>query len=149
VFQFVFTISVLSWMERRLFRMAGRLRDIVGPDGWDRCWAEWHHRGLGSVLIFIPPIFPVLHRLSIWKIRILGPRRLRHGPLLHKIGLLGRSFIPMNWASLYLPAIWHAVHRKSLCQNDHHDHQHGHALRGAAAIFVLLVGEFFRAHQGR
>ena len=97
VFQFVFTLSVpfMDWIDT-FFGWLGSYAANVSPDWLSSLLADGVIGGLGSVLVFIPPIFLLFIAISILEDSgYMARAAFVMDRLMHKIGLHGRSFIPM------------------------------------------------------
>jgi ferrous iron transport protein B len=152
VFQFVFTLSVpfMDWIDA-FFGWLGGYAANVSPDWLGSLLADGIIGGLGSVLIFIPPIFLLFIAISILEDSgYMARAAFVMDRLMHKIGLHGRSFIPMILGfGCNIPGIM-------ACRTIENPKDrlttiliNPFMLCGARLpIFVLLVGAFFPAHQG-
>jgi ferrous iron transport protein B len=152
VFQFVFTLSVpfMDWIDA-FFGWLGGYAANVSPDWLGSLLADGIIGGLGSVLIFIPPIFLLFIAFSILEDSgYMARAAFVMDRLMHKIGLHGRSFIPMILGfGCNIPGIM-------ACRTIENPKDrlttmliNPFMLCGARLpIFVLLVGAFFPAHQG-
>lgn len=97
VFQFVFTLSVpfMDWIDEFFGWLAG-YASSVSPDWLGSLLAEGVIGGLGSVLIFIPPIFLLFIAIAALEdCGYMARAAFVMDCVMHKIGLHGRSFIPM------------------------------------------------------
>ncbi|MEA1959082.1 MAG: ferrous iron transport protein B [Chloroflexota bacterium] len=96
VFQFTFVLSVpfMDWIDSAFGWLAGQ---AAGIDGWfGALLADGIIGGVGSVLIFIPPIFLLFIALSILEDSgYMARAAFVMDHMMHKIGLHGRSFVPM------------------------------------------------------
>ncbi len=97
VFQFVFTVSepLMGWIEG-LFGWLGSLLSNLSPDWLGSFLADGVIEGLGAVLIFIPPIFLLFIAVTILEDSgYMARAAFVMDRIMHKIGLHGRSFIPL------------------------------------------------------
>lgn len=152
VFQFVFTLSgpFMDWIDT-FFGWLGGYAANVQPDWLGSLLADGIIGGLGSVLIFIPPIFLLFIAISILEDSgYMARAAFVMDRLMHKIGLHGRSFIPMILGfGCNIPGIMAC--RSIENQKDRLTTMlvNPFMLCGARLpIFVLLIGAFFSAHQG-
>jgi ferrous iron transport protein B len=152
VFQFVFTVATpfMDWIDA-FFGWLGGYAAGVGPDWFGSLLADGIIGGLGSVLIFIPNIFLLFIAISILEDSgYMARAAFVMDRLMHKIGLHGRSFIPMILGfGCNIPGIM-------ACRTIENPKDrlttmlvNPFMLCGARLpIFVLLVGAFFPAQQG-
>jgi ferrous iron transport protein B len=152
VFQFVFTVSVpfMDWIDEFFGWLAGYAA-AVQPAWLASLLADGIIGGLGSVLIFIPPIFLLFIAISILEDSgYMARAAFVMDRLMHKIGLHGRSFIPMILGfGCNIPGIM-------ACRTIENPKDrlttilvNPFMLCGARLpIFILLVGSFFSAYQG-
>jgi ferrous iron transport protein B len=97
VFQFVFTLSApfMDWIDG-FFGWLGGYASGVSPDWLGSLLADGIIGGLGSVLIFVPPIFLLFIAIAVLEdCGYMARAAFVMDRLMHKIGLHGRSFIPM------------------------------------------------------
>lgn len=97
VFQFVFTLSIpfMDWIDAFFGWLAGYAANI-SPDWLGSLVADGIIGGVGSVLVFVPPIFLLFIAISILEDSgYMARAAFVMDRLMHKIGLHGRSFIPM------------------------------------------------------
>jgi ferrous iron transport protein B len=96
MFQFVFTLAVpfMDWIDAG-FGWLSKLASGIG--GWPgSLLADGVIGGVGSVLIFIPPIFLLFMAISVLEdCGYMARAAFVMDRLMHKVGLHGRSFIPM------------------------------------------------------
>ena len=152
VFQLVFTLSApfMDWIDA-FFGWLGGYAAGVSPAWLGSLLADGIIGGLGSVLIFIPPIFLLFIAISILEDSgYMARAAFVMDRLMHKIGLHGRSFIPMILGfGCNIPGIM-------ACRTIENPKDrlttilvNPFMLCGARLpIFVLLVAAFFPAHQG-
>jgi ferrous iron transport protein B len=152
VFQFVFTLSVpfMDWIDA-FFGWLGGYAASISPEWLGSLLTDGIIGGVGSVLIFIPPIFLLFIAISILEDSgYMARAAFVMDRLMHKIGLHGRSFIPMILGfGCNIPGIM-------ACRTIENPKDrlttmliNPFMLCGARLpIFVLLVGAFFTAHQG-
>jgi ferrous iron transport protein B len=152
VFQFVFTVSVpfMDWIDAFIGWIGGYAAGI-SPEWLGSLLADGIIGGLGSVLIFIPPIFLLFIAIAILEdCGYMARAAFVMDRLMHKIGLHGRSFIPMLLGfGCNIPGIM-------ACRTIENQKDrlttiliNPFMLCGARLpIFVLLIGAFFSAHQG-
>lgn len=97
VFQFVFTLSgpFMDWIDE-FFGWLGGYASGISPDWLGSLLADGIIGGLGSVLIFVPPIFLLFIAISVLEdCGYMARAAFVMDRAMHKIGLHGRSFIPM------------------------------------------------------
>jgi ferrous iron transport protein B len=152
VFQFVFTLSTpfMDWIDA-FFGWLGGYAAGVSPDWLGSLLADGIIGGLGSVLVFIPPIFLLFIAISILEDSgYMARAAFVMDRLMHKIGLHGRSFIPMILGfGCNIPGIM-------ACRTIENPKDrlttiliNPFMLCGARLpIFVLLIAAFFPYHQG-
>jgi len=152
MFQFVFTLSVpfMDWIDQ-FFGWLGGYASGVSPDWLGSLLADGIIGGVGSVLIFIPPIFLLFIAIAILEdCGYMARAAFIMDRLMHRIGLHGRSFIPMILGfGCNIPAIM-------ACRTIENPKDRLTTILinpfmscGARLpIFVLLAGAFFTANQG-
>jgi ferrous iron transport protein B len=152
VFQFVFTLSApfMDWIDG-FFGWLGGYASGVSPDWLGSLLADGVIGGLGSVLIFIPPIFLLFIAIAILEdCGYMARAAFVMDRVMHKIGLHGRSFIPMILGfGCNIPGIM-------ACRTIENPKDRLTTILinpfmscGARLpIFVLLAGAFFTANQG-
>ena len=151
-FQFVFTLSVpfMDWIDQ-FFGWLGGYASGVSPDWLGSLLADGIIGGVGSVLIFIPPIFLLFIAITILEDSgYMARAAFVMDRLMHKIGLHGRSFIPMILGfGCNIPGIM-------ACRTIENPKDRLTTILinpfmscGARLpIFVLLAGAFFTTNQG-
>lgn len=152
VFQFVFTLSTpfMDWIDQ-FFGWIGGYATGVSPEWFGSLLADGIVGGLGSVLIFIPPIFLLFIAIAVLEdCGYMARAAFVMDRLMHKIGLHGRSFIPMILGfGCNIPAIM-------ACRTIENPRDRLTTILinpfmscGARLpIFILLAGAFFTANQG-
>ena len=152
VFQFVFTLSApfMDWIGQ-LFGWLGGFASGVSPDWLGSLLADGIIGGLGSVLIFIPPIFLLFIAIAVLEdCGYMARAAFIMDRVMHKIGLHGRSFIPMILGfGCNIPGIM-------ACRTIENPRDRLTTILinpfmscGARLpIYVLLAGAFFPANQG-
>jgi len=152
VFQFVFTLSApfMDWIDT-FFGWLGGYTSGVSPDWLGSLLADGIIGGLGSVLIFIPPIFLLFIAIAILEdCGYMARAAFVMDRVMHKVGLHGRSFIPMILGfGCNIPGIM-------ACRTIENPKDRLTTILinpfmscGARLpIFVLLAGAFFTANQG-
>jgi ferrous iron transport protein B len=152
VFQFVFTLSApfMDWIDG-FFGWLGGYASGVSPDWLGSLLADGIIGGLGSVLIFIPPIFLLFIAIAILEdCGYMARAAFVMDRVMHKIGLHGRSFIPMILGfGCNIPGIM-------ACRTIENPKDRLTTILinpfmscGARLpIFVLLAGAFFTTNQG-
>ena len=152
MFQFVFTLSVpfMDWVDE-FFGWLGGFTSGLSPDWLGSLLANGIIGGVGTVLTFIPPIFLLFIALAILEdCGYMARAAFIMDQLMHKIGLHGRSFIPMIMGfGCNVPAIM-------ACRTIENPRDRLTTILiipfmscGARLpIFVLLAGAFFTAYQG-
>jgi len=110
-FQFVFTLSApfMDWVDQ-FFGWIGGYAAGVSPEWLGSLLTDGIIGGLGSVLIFIPPIFLLFIAIAILEdCGYMARAAFVMDRLMHKIGLHGRSFIPMILGfgcNIPVPLLW-------------------------------------------
>ena len=151
VFWFTFTVSgpfmdlidgTFGWLSEQALGMGGWYGSLLG---------QGIIGGVGSVLIFIPPIFLMFIALSILEDSgYLARAAFVMDRLMHKVGLHGRSFIPLLLGfGCNVPAIM--ATRTIENPNDRLTTILINPLMSCGArlpIYVLLAAAFFPANQG-
>ena len=152
VFQFVFTLAApfMDWIDA-FFGWLGGYAANISPEWLGSLVADGIIGGVGSVLIFIPNIFLLFIAISILEDSgYMARAAFVMDRLMHKIGLHGRSFIPMILGfGCNIPGIM-------ACRTIENPKDrlttilvNPFMLCGARLpIFVLFIGAFFSAHQG-
>ena len=152
MFQFVFTLSgpFMDWIDQ-FFGWLGGYASGVSPDWLGSLLADGIIGGVGSVLIFIPPIFLLFIAIAILEdCGYMARAAFVMDRVMHKVGLHGRSFIPMILGfGCNIPGIM-------ACRTIENPRDRLTTILinpfmscGARLpIFVLLAGAFFTANQG-
>ncbi|MCJ7763800.1 MAG: ferrous iron transport protein B [Dehalococcoidales bacterium] len=97
LFQFVFALSnpLMEWISR-FFDWLGGFTTSISPDWLSSLVANGVLGGVGAVLTFIPPIFLMFIAISVLEdCGYMARAAFVTDKVMHKIGLHGRSFIPM------------------------------------------------------
>ncbi len=97
MFQLVFSLSepLMGWIES-LFGWLGSQVSNISPHWLGSLLADGVIEGLGAVLVFIPPIFLLFIVVSILEDSgYMARAAFVMDRVMHKIGLHGRSFIPL------------------------------------------------------
>ncbi len=152
VFQFVFSLSApfMDWIDG-FFGWLGGYASGVSTDWLRSLLADGIIGGLGSVLIFIPPIFLLFIAIAVLEdCGYMARAAFVMDRVMHKVGLHGRSFIPMILGfGCNIPGIM-------ACRTIENPKDRLTTILinpfmscGARLpIFVLLAGAFFTAYQG-
>ncbi len=152
VFQFVFTMAApfMDWIDQ-FFGWLGGYASQVSPEWLGSLLADGIIGGVGSVLIFLPNIFLLFIAISILEDSgYMARAAFVMDRFMHRIGLHGRSFIPMILGfGCNIPGIM-------ACRTIDNPKDrlttilvNPFMLCGARLpIFVLLVGAFFPNNQG-
>jgi ferrous iron transport protein B len=152
VFQFVFTLSVpfMDWIDQ-FFSWLGGLVSGLSPDWLGSLLANGIIGGVGSVLVFIPPIFLLFIAIAILEDSgYMARAAFVMDRLMHKIGLHGRSSNPMIMGfGCNVPAVM-------ACRTIENPKDRLSTILiipfmscGARLpIYVLLAGAFFTTNQG-
>jgi len=152
MFQFVFTLStpLMNGIDK-LFNWLGGYAAGVSPDWLGSLLANGIIGGVGSVITFVPPIFLLFIAIALLEdCGYMARAAFIMDRLMHKIGLHGRSFIPMILGlGCNVPAIM-------ACRTIENPKDRLTTILinpfmscGARLpIFVLLAGAFFTANQG-
>lgn len=151
VFQFTFTLSgpLMDWIDAGFGWLAEQASGIGGWFG--SLLADGIIGGVGSVLIFIPPIFLLFIALAILEDSgYLARAAFVMDRVMHRVGLHGRSFIPMLLGfGCNIPAIM--ATRTIENPRDRLTTILINPLMSCGArlpIYILLAAAFFTAHQG-
>ena len=152
MFQFVFTVSApfMDWIDT-FFGWLGGYAANISPDWLASLVADGIIGGVGSVLVFVPPIFLLFIAISILEDSgYMARAAFVMDRLMHKIGLHGRSFIPMLLGfGCNIPGIM-------ACRTIENPKDrlttilvNPFMLCGARLpIFILLIAAFFPENQG-
>lgn len=152
MFQFIFTLSgpLMRLIDIGFTRLAQMSQDI-SPAWWASLLSDGIIGGVGSVLGFIPPIFLLFIAISVLEdCGYLSRAAFVMDRAMHRIGLHGRSFIPMILGfGCTIPAIM-------ACRTIENPKDRLTTMLvtpfmscGARLpIFVLLAGAFFPARAG-
>lgn len=91
---FYLTPPMMDWIETGVGWLAGH---AAGIGGWFGSFlSQGVIGGVGSVLVFVPPIFMLFALLAVLEdVGYLSRAAFVMDRLMHKIGLHGRSFVPM------------------------------------------------------
>jgi ferrous iron transport protein B len=151
VFQFTFVLSapLMDWIDAGFGWLA---EQVSGIGGWFGSFlADGVIGGVGSVLVFIPPIFLLFIALAILEDSgYLARAAFVMDRVMHKIGLHGRSFIPMLLGfGCNIPAIM--ATRTIENPKDRLTTILINPLMSCGArlpIYILLAAAFFSAYQG-
>ncbi len=151
-FQFVFTLSapLMGWIEE-LFGWLGGFASGISPSWLGSLLADGVIGGVGSVLVFIPPIFLLFIAIAVLEdCGYMARAAFVMDRVMHKIGLHGRSFIPMILGfGCNIPGIMAC--RTIENPRDRLTTMLVNPFMSCGArlpIFVLLAGAFFTANQG-
>jgi ferrous iron transport protein B len=152
VFQFVFTLSepLMGWIETFFGWLSGYAAGI-SPEWLGSLLGDGIIGGMGSVLVFIPPIFLLFIAIAVLEdCGYMARAAFVMDRVMHKIGLHGRSFIPMILGfGCNIPGIM-------ACRTIENPKDRLTTILinpfmscGARLpIFVLLAGAFFPTHAG-
>jgi len=150
-FQFVFTLSVpfMDWIDAGFSWLAGLASGIGGWGG--SLLADGIIGGVGSVLVFVPPIFLLFISIAVLEdCGYMARAAFVMDRVMHKIGLHGRSFIPMILGfGCNIPGVM--ATRTIENPKDRLTTILINPFMSCGArlpIFVLLAGYFFAAHAG-
>jgi ferrous iron transport protein B len=151
LFQVAFTLSIpfMDWIDAGFGWLADR---AMGIEGWfGSLLRDGIIGGLGSVLVFVPVIFLLYIALSILEdCGYMARAAFVMDRLMHKIGLHGRSFVPMMLGfGCNVPAI--LATRTIENPKDRLVTILVNPLMSCGArlpVYALLAGAFFTAHQG-
>jgi ferrous iron transport protein B len=151
LFQLAFTVSVpfMDWIDAGFGWLA---EQAGGIEGWfGALLRDGIIGGLGAVLVFLPVIFLLYIALSILEdCGYMARAAFVMDRLMHKIGLHGRSFVPMMLGfGCNVPAIM--ATRTIENPKDRLVTILVNPLMSCGArlpVYALLAGAFFTAHQG-
>lgn len=152
VFQLVFTLSppFMDWIDE-FFGWLGGYASAVSPDWLGSLLADGIIGGVGSVLVMIPPIFLLFIAIAILEdCGYMARAAFVMDRVMHKVGLHGRSFIPLILGfGCNIPGIMAC--RTIENPRDRLTTVLINPFMSCAArlpIYVLLAGTFFTANQG-
>jgi ferrous iron transport protein B len=152
LFQFVFTASepLMAGIEA-IFEWLGKQAAGISPAWLGSLVSDGIIGGLGTVLVFIPPIFLMFIAIAILEdTGYMARAAFIMDRAMHKLGLHGRSFIPMMLGfGCTIPAVM-------ACRTIDNPRDRITTMLitpfmscGARLpIYVLFAGAFFSAHQG-
>lgn len=152
VFQFVFKLSEpLMDLIEKLFAWLGQQAGGVSPAWLGSLLGDGIIGGMGAVMVFIPPIFLMFIAIAILEdTGYMARAAFIMDRAMHKLGLHGRSFIPMVLGfGCSIPAVM-------ACRTIDNPRDRLTTILvspfmscGARLpIYVLFAGAFFPAHQG-
>ena len=152
MFQFIFTLSgpLMGLIDTGFGNLAG-MAEGVSPAWWGSLLSDGIIGGVGSVLSFVPPIFLLFIAISVLEdCGYLSRAAFVMDRVMHRIGLHGRSFIPMILGfGCTIPAIMAC--RTIENRKDRLTTMLVTPFMSCGArlpIFVLLAGAFFPARSG-
>ncbi len=152
VFQFTFTVSVplMDWIDEGFGWVADQAV-AISPQWLGSFIGDGIFGGVGSVLVFVPPIFMLFLALAFLEdCGYLARAAFVMDRLMHKIGLHGRSFIPMMLGfGCNVPAIM--ATRTIENPKDRLTTILINPFMSCGArlpIYILFAGAFFTSHQG-
>ena len=152
MFQFIFTLSgpLMGLIDTGFGNLSG-MADGVSPAWWGSLLGDGIIGGVGSVLSFVPPIFLLFIAISVLEdCGYLSRAAFVMDRVMHRIGLHGRSFIPMILGfGCTIPAIMAC--RTIENRKDRLTTMLVTPFMSCGArlpIFVLLAGAFFPARAG-
>ena len=152
LFQFTFSLSlpVIDWINSGFSRLSESAA-AISPDWLGSLLADGIIGGLGAVVAFVPVIFLLYLCLSILEYSGYFSRAaFVMDRLMHRIGLHGRSFVPLVLGfGCSVPAIMAA--RTIENQRDRLVTIMVTPLMSCGArmpVYILLTGAFFSAYQG-
>ena len=152
MFQFIFTLSApLMGLIDIGFSNLARMAEGASPAWWGSLLGNGIIGGVGSVLSFVPPIFLLFIAISVLEdCGYLSRAAFVMDRVMHRIGLHGRSFIPMILGfGCTIPAIMAC--RTIENRKDRLTTMLVTPFMSCGArlpIFVLLAGAFFPARSG-
>ncbi len=152
LFQFVFALSnpLMEWIGR-FFGWLGGFATGISPEWMGSLLANGVLGGVGAVLTFIPPIFLMFIAISILEdCGYMARAAFVTDKVMHKIGLHGRSFIPM------VLGFGCNISGVMACRTIENPRDRLTTILitpfmscGARLpIYILLAGAFFTQHQG-
>jgi len=152
MFQFIFTLSgpLMGLIDTGFGNLAG-MTESVSPAWWGSLLGDGIIGGVGSVLSFVPPIFLLFIAISVLEdCGYLSRAAFVMDRAMHRIGLHGRSFIPMILGfGCTIPAVMAC--RTIENRKDRLTTMLVTPFMSCGArlpIFVLLAGAFFPARAG-
>jgi len=152
VFQFIFTASapLMDLIDAGFGNAIERVAE-VSPAWWGSLLGDGIIGGVGSVLIFVPPIFFLFIAISLLEdCGYLARAAFVMDRVMHKIGLHGRSFIPMILGfGCTIPAVMAC--RTIENRGDRLTTMLVTPFMSCGArlpIYILIGGAFFTAHVG-
>lgn len=151
MFEFTFKVStpLMNWIDGGFGWLGEKAAEIGGWAG--SLLSDGIIGGVGSVLVFIPPIFLLFLVLSLLEdLGYLARAAFVMDRVMHKVGLHGRSFVPLVLGfGCNVPAIM--ATRTIENPKDRLTTILINPLMSCGArlpIYVLFAGTFFTAHQG-
>ena len=151
MFQFVFRLSepLMRWIGLG-FGQLGAIASGIG--GWEgSLLAEGVIGGVGSVLVFVPPIFLLFAAISVLEdCGYMARAAFVTDKVMHKVGLHGRSFIPLVLGfGCNVPGVMATRTIENTRDRITTILINPFMSCGARLpIYVLLAGYFFTAHAG-
>lgn len=152
VFQFTFTLSnpLMNWINAG-FNWLGERAVGISPDWFGSLLGDGVIAGVGTVLSFIPPIFLLFIAIAVLEDSgYMARAAFVVDRVMHKVGLHGRSFIPLVLGfGCNIPAIM--ATRTIENPKDRLTTILISPLMSCGArlpIYTLLAAAFFPAHQG-
>jgi ferrous iron transport protein B len=151
VFQFTFVVSpfLMDWIDAGFGWLGGEAGNISGWSG--SLLADGIIGGVGSVLIFVPPIFFLFFALAILEdCGYMARAAFVMDRVMHKVGLHGRSFIPMVIGfGCNIPGIMACRTIENPKDRTATIMVNSFMSCGARLpIYILFAAAFFTAHQG-
>lgn len=153
LFQLTFTIStpLMDWIDTGIGWLGETVGGLITVEWLSSLVADGIIGGVGAVLVFVPPIFVLFLAIALLEdCGYLARAAFIMDKLMHKLGLHGKSFIPMLLGfGCNVPAIM--ATRTLETKRDRILTMLINPFMSCGArlpVYVLFAGAFFSAHQG-
>lgn len=153
LFQLTFTIStpLMDWIDAGIGWLGGTVGGFITVEWLSSLVSNGIIGGVGAVLVFVPPIFVLFLAIALLEDSgYLARAAFIMDKLMHKLGLHGKSFIPMLLGfGCNVPAIM--ATRTLETKRDRILTMLINPFMSCGArlpVYVLFAGAFFSAHQG-
>lgn len=153
LFQLTFTISApfMNWIDAGIGWLGGTIGSLITTEWLSSLIADGIIGGVGAVLVFVPPIFILFLAIALLEDSgYLARAAFIMDKLMHKLGLHGKSFIPMLLGfGCNVPAVM--ATRTLESKKDRLLTMLINPFMSCGArlpVYILFAGAFFSAHQG-
>jgi len=153
LFQLTFTISTpfMDWIDAGIGWLGESVGSLITTEWLSSLIADGIIGGVGAVLVFVPPIFILFLAIALLEDSgYLARAAFIMDKLMHKLGLHGKSFIPMLLGfGCNVPAVM--ATRTLESKKDRLLTMLINPFMSCGArlpVYVLFAGAFFSAHQG-